>query len=173
MRITFLNISTLFLLFSFNVASASTISIGGTPGTGGIGSTTPTVTTNEFNIFVDGNLYIDYSVFSSNQEANLSGDISLIADTVSIFSFDQIPTHPDSTVVLFNELNLSLNTSGEVLLFSDTPVSSGIFEATNIYVGNYNSFNPVPVPPAIYLFLSGLIALFGKNALTRTSTPTN
>lgn len=152
------------LLLSLNTAVASTISNGGTAGSG---STTPTVTDNDFNILVDGNLFIDISVFSDNQIINLNSNTSIIADNLSIFSYDSLPTQPDLSVIVFNALNLSLNTSGDVLLFSDLPISSGIFEATNIYIGNYSSLKPVPLPPSLILFLSGIVALLGKNALTR------
>jgi hypothetical protein len=52
-----------------------------------------------------------------------------------------------------------MHETGDVLLFSKTLVSNGIFEATgNMVVGNYSSLTPVPLPASLVFSLSGLVA---------------
>jgi len=113
-----------------------------------------------YDIYVVGNLYLDYSVFSTNQDLNVSGNIALIGETITIFSFEQEPTLPDlSTVAVFRNPFLLMHETGEVLLFSETPVLDGIFEATGgIVVGNYSLLTPVPLPASMVLLLSGIAA---------------
>ena len=157
------------LLLSFNAATASTISIGGgigIPDSGGP-EPVPIEIENVFNILLDGNLFLDISIFSSNQVIDLNANTSLIANNISVFDYDSFPTQPGSSVTIINALNLSFNASGDVLLFSDVPASSGVFEATNIYIGNYSSLAPVPLPAPFILFLSGMAALFGKSVLSK------
>jgi hypothetical protein len=113
-----------------------------------------------YNIFVEGNLYLDYSVFSTDQDLYVSGNITLIGETVTIFSFEQEPTIPDlSTVAMFRNPFLLTSETGEVLLFSESPVVNGIFKATgSIVIGNYSSLTPVPLPASLVLLLSGIAA---------------
>lgn len=122
---------------------------------------------NEYSIFVDGDLYLDYSVLSENEDLNIRSNISLSGETVNIFSFAEEPTMPDlSMTALFRNPSLSFSQVGNVLLFSDSPVLSGMFEATNsIYIGNYSSLKPVPLPASLVLFLSGIVA-FGLRITT-------
>lgn len=115
-----------------------------------------------YDIYVDGNLFLDYSVFSTDQDLNIRGNIELIGETVTVFSFEQEPTIPDlSTVAIFRNPYLFMYETGEVLLFSEAPVLNGIFEVTgSIVVANYSSLAPVPLPASLVLLLSG-IAAFG------------
>ena len=160
MKHSFLSIILLTLFLSINSATASTISSGGAPGSGG---STPVGTPNDYNVLVNGNLYIDYSVLGVNQNNSIASVASFTANSLFIFSFEQLPTQPDlSVTTILNELNLSLNITGDILLFSDTTISSGIFEAPNIYLGNYSLLQPVPLPSSLILFLSGILLLIRK-----------
>jgi len=123
------------------------------------------------NIFVDGNLYIDYSVFSTNADLNISGDVELIGQEVTIYSFYDKPLFPDnySTMVSngwFLSSILVNPLEGDWVLFSSTPISNGVFEATdNLYIGDYSSlYSPIPVPASFWLFSSGLL-LIGRLVL--------
>ena len=58
-----------------------------------------------------------------------------------------------------------MNEVGNILLFSKAPILSGTFEATgNLYIGNYSSLQPVPLPASAVLLLSGLAMLGGGAA---------
>lgn len=129
---------------------------------------------NEYSIFVDGDLYLDYSVFSENEDLNIRSNISLSGETVNIFSFAEEPTMPDlSMTTIFRNPSLSMSQVGNVLLFSGTPVLSGMFEATNsIYIGNYSSLKPVPLPTSLVLLLSGIVA-FGLRITTANKSCTD
>jgi len=124
----------------------------------------------EYNIFVDGNLYLDYSVFNHDQSSIfIDSVIMLNSSGVSIFSYNQEPIMPDLSVTsIFQNPDLTMNEIGSVLLFSDTPIINGAFQATsNIYIGNYSAIQPVPLPASLVLFLTGLIMLVGKMSLTK------
>lgn len=185
-----LSIFTLFLL-SINSAAAVTLTNGNiaitpsqgpaqtlTAGSGNIdisASNTQLVLANEYSVFIEGNLFFDYSVFSSNQDLFIDSNISIISgQAVSIFSYDQVPTMPDLSVTeIFKNPSISMNEVGSILIYSDTPITNGIFEATNnIYVGNYSAIKPVPLPASLLLFLSGLVALICKTPLTNALTLT-
>ena len=140
------------------------------------GNTQTSTINDQYNIFVDGDLFLDYSVFSNNQDLFINSNISITGQTVNIFSFYQEPTMPNlSLSTIFQNPDLSINETGSLLIYSDTPISNGIFEATNnVYVGNFSSINPVPLPASFLLFISGLVALIYKSPLTkRLWTPPN
>ncbi len=125
---------------------------------------------NEYNIFVDGDLYLDYSVFNHDQSSIfIDSVITLNSSGVSIFSYNQEPAMPDLLVTsVFQNPGLTINESGSVLLFSDAPIRNGVFQATNnIYIGNYSSIQPVPLPASLMLFLAGLGMLIGKMSLAK------
>jgi hypothetical protein len=126
--------------------------------------TIPTVPDDAYDIFVGGTLYLDYSVFSTGQDLNLSGSITLSGETIAIFSPEQEPVVPDlSTTTVLQNPSMRIDAVGDILLFSDSPVLNAIFEATDsIYVGNYSSLRPVPLPASLVLFLSGIAALASR-----------
>ncbi len=111
-------------------------------------------------------MYIDYSVFSKNQDLFIGSNISITGLEVTIFSFNDAPTMPNlSNTTIFVSLSNTMNEVGNILLFSESPVLSGAFETTeNLYIGNYSSLRPVPLPASIVLLLSGLAALSGGAA---------
>jgi len=124
----------------------------------------------EYSIFVDGDLYLDYSVFNHNQSSIfIDSVIKLNSSGVSIFSYDQEPKMPDLlATTIFQNLDLTMNEFGNVLLYSDTPIRNGAFEATkHIYIGNYSAIQAVPLPASFILFLTGLGMLIGKMSLTK------
>jgi len=120
----------------------------------------------EYNIYTDGDMFLDYSVFSNNQDLFIGSNVSFTGENITIYSFNDIPIMPNlsGTTVFGNPTN-SMNEIGNILLFSDAPVLSGAFEATgNLYIGNYSSIQPVPLPASAILFLSGLV-MFGGGAV--------
>ena len=123
-------------------------------------ATDPTVPDDLFHILVNGDLYLDYSVFSTGQDLTVNGNINLSAETITIFSFEQEPTMPDLSTVVVSRNPYSLtDETGNVLLFSETPVLKGLFEATgSMTIGNYSSLSPVPLPPSLLFLLSGIVA---------------
>lgn len=120
----------------------------------------------DFNIYTDGDMFLDYSVFSDNQDLFIGSNISIAAQAVTIFSFNDSPILPNlSNTSIFTNPIYSMNELGNILLFSEEPVLSGVFEATgNLYIGNYSSLQPVPLPASAVLLLSGLAMLGGGAA---------
>ena len=113
-----------------------------------------------YDIFVEGDLYLDYSVFGSDQELNITGNITMYGETITIFSPEQKPTIPDlSTVAFFQNPYQLMHETGDVILFSETTVENGTFEATgSIFLGNYSSLTPVPLPASLLLLVAGIAA---------------
>lgn len=95
----------------------------------------------EYNIFVDGDLFLDYSVFSYNEDLFIGRNISITGETVTIFSFSDIPIMPNlSNTTTFANPDNNMSELGNVLLFSETLILSGVFEATgSLYIGDYSS----------------------------------
>ena len=110
-------------------------------------------------VIVSGDLFLDYSLFSYGSDLNLSSDTSFVANTITLFSYSDVPTMPsDFNAYIFSGSNLNLDAEGNWAIWGRTPISGGYFEADgNLYIGNYSNIAPVPVPPAIVLFLSGLL----------------
>ncbi len=156
--------------FMANLSSAVTL----TSGNGGIipnpiiGTGIPVIALSDYSIFVDGDLFLDYSFFTANQDLIINGPITA-GGTLNIFTYDFTPTMPDlSQTAIFLNPDLVMIENGNVLIYSDLPAASFTIEATNnIYIGNYSSIRPVPLPASFFLFLSGLVALFSKLSLTR------
>ncbi|MBU1192133.1 MAG: VPLPA-CTERM sorting domain-containing protein [Gammaproteobacteria bacterium] len=165
----------------FNSANAATVTIGnGTPilsvpdssivltgrHTDISQGTTGIQLSGDYNIYTDGDMFLDYSVFSENQDLFIGSNISITGQTVTIFSFNDSPTLPNlSNTSIFTNPIYSMNEVGNILLFSEAPVLSGVFEATgNLYIGNYSSLQPVPLPASAILLLSGLAMLSGGAA---------
>lgn len=123
----------------------------------------------DFNIYTDGDMFLDYSVFSDNQDLFIGSNISIAAQAVTIFSFNDSPILPNlSNTSIFTNPIYSMNELGNILLFSEEPVLSGVFEATgNLYIGNYSSLQPVPLPASAVLLLSGLAMLGGGAAANK------
>ena len=132
-------------------------------------TTDPTVPGDACHIFVNGDLFLDYSVFSTRQDLYISGNITLIGETITVFPPEQEPAMPDlSDVVMFQNPYALMPEAGDVLLFSHTPVLNGIFEATgSMTIGNYSSLTPVPLPASLLFFLSGLVAFGLKTGKTQ------
>jgi len=162
--------------FMANFSSAGTL----TSGNGGIISN-PTIgigisviggntviTLSDYSIFVDGDLFLDYSFFTTNQDLIINGPITA-GGALNIFTYDFTPTMPDlSQTAIFLNPDLVMSESGNVLIYSDLPAASFTIEATNnIYIGNYSAIKPVPLPASFFLFLSGIVAVFLKSPLIR------
>lgn len=119
----------------------------------------------DYNIFVDGNLYLDLSIATANEgDNNLFKDAEVISITafknITILGFDDIPPQPDSTMLqIIIDPDFDLNLTGNVLLFTSSPLTSASFEADSIYLGDYSNLNPVPIPGALWLFGSSIIGL--------------
>jgi len=154
-----------------NSASAVTLSSGGNINAGTV--LPPTEITNiggsaltyDYNIFVDGDLFLDYSVLSENNIDLIIGpNVALNATSIIIYAYSDIAIAPNlASVSIFSNPLLTMNQTTDTLLYSDLPIASGLFEATgNIYVGNYLSFKPVPLPATLWLFISGLLILFSR-----------
>lgn len=168
-------------LCSLNAVNAATVAIGsGAPilsvpdssivvTTGGdrdiSGGITDIQLSGEYNIYTDGDMFLDYSVFGDNQDLYIGSNISITGQTVTIFGFNDTPTLPNlSNTTIFTNPIYNISEVGSILLFSEVPVLSGMFEATgNLYIGNYLSLQPVPLPASAFLFFSGL-AMFGGGA---------
>ena len=131
--------------------------------------TTNITLSTDYNIYTDGDLFLDYSVFSLNQKLFIGENISITAPNVTIFSFDDTQTLPDLLdTTIYSNLHNNLNTFGDILVFSNTPVLSGTFEATgHLYIGNYAALQPIPLPTSIALLISGLAMLGGGKTVTR------
>lgn len=130
------------------------------------GSTTDIQLSPDYNIYTNGDMFLDYSVLSENQDLFIGSNISITGQTVTIFGFNDTPTLPNlfNTTILTNPA-YSMSEVGNILLFSEAPVLSGLFEATgNLYIGNYSSLQPVPLPASAVLLLSGLAMLGGGAA---------
>jgi len=112
------------------------------------------------NLAVAGNLYLDFSVFSASNSFAPAGVISLNADKVFIYSASRTPVIEDlSSIAIFDSVPTEFGFIGDALFYTDFPVLDGNFTATeNIYIGNYSemALNAVPVPAAIWFFVSGL-----------------
>ena len=112
-------------------------------------------------VHVDGNMYLDYSLFGFGNSLFISQNVSFTAANISIYSYDLMPALPEMTglKILMNPVG-PVSETGNVLMFSDFLITSADFVATgDIYIGNYAALRPVPLPSAIWLFLSGLIGL--------------
>lgn len=109
-------------------------------------------------ISVDGDLFLDYSVFSNNEDLSISAGTTINGETVTIYSYIDEPLFPDSySTYQMGDSEVLFTQSGSWVLFSTIPFVGGTFEATgNLYIGNYSSISPIPLPPSIYLFLTSL-----------------
>lgn len=130
------------------------------------GSTTDIQLSGDYNIYTNGDMFLDYSVLSENQDLFIGSNISITGQTVTIFGFNDTPTLPNLfNTTIFTNPAYSMSEVGNILLFSEAPVLSGLFEATgNLYIGNYSSLQPVPLPASAVLLLSGLAMLGGGAA---------
>jgi len=129
--------------------------------------------TGEYSIYTDGDMFLDYSVFSNNQDLFVGSNISITGLTVTIFSFNDAAAMPDLyNTTIFPSISNTMYEVGNILLFSESPILSGAFEATrNLYIGNYSSLKPVPLPASALLLLSGLAMLgIRTGSLTISST---
>jgi len=124
--------------------------------------TTETQPGDESHIYTGGDMFLDYSVFGDNHFISISSNTLLISQAaITIFSFYDIPAMPDlfNTTIFTNPGN-TINESGDILLFSEAPILNGTFKATgNLYIGNYSSLQPVPLPASALLLLSGIVML--------------
>ena len=110
-------------------------------------------------ISVDGDLYLDYSIFSDNEDLYIRNGTNIAGQLVTIFSYADTPVYPAGSYATykFGTNNIDFQGSGNWVLFGSSPFNSGTFEATgNLYIGNYSSLASVPLPSSAFLFLSGL-----------------
>ena len=125
----------------------------------------------DYSVFIDGDLFLDYSVFSSGEDLNITGDILISGETVTIYSPDDIPLLPPFSTTVLQVFGDDVNGIGSYLLFSESPVLSGLFEATgSVYIGDYSVIEPaaaVPLPASIYFLLPGLVAVIGKRKTSK------
>jgi len=154
-----------------NSATAVTVTAGGNINAGTVLPPTTIINiggsalTYDYNIFVDGNLFLDYSVLSENNIDLIGTNVTLKAtNSIIIYAYSDIAIAPNlASVSIFSNPLLTMNQTNDTLLYSDLPITNALFEATgNIYVGNYLSFKPVPLPATLWLFISGLIILFSR-----------
>jgi len=117
-------------------------------------------------ISVDGNLYLDYSVFSDHDGFMPSGVVTFDAKQVFIFpGLVEAPITDLNSLTVVNTMPDFFKGEGDALFFSDPAIINGQFFATeNIYIGNYSEFalTAVPVPAAFWFFVSGLSVLFSR-----------
>ena len=111
-------------------------------------------------VIADGDLYLDYSIFSDSEDLNINGATRISGTSVNVFSYAVAPTLP--TAYFADRLttnNVAYHCFINCVLFGSSPIAGGTFEATgNIYIGNYSALAPVapvPVPSSFWLFLSG------------------
>ncbi len=113
---------------------------------------------------VAGSLYLDFSVLSIFDSFAPEGLVSLNADRIFIYPASRTPEIEDlSSINVFDSLPTQFGLVGDALFFSDAPILDGNFTATeNIYIGDYSqvlAVQPVPVPAALWLFISSLSLL--------------
>lgn len=125
----------------------------------------------DYRLYVVGNLYIDYSVFSDDVYGLVAGQgttLSLTAENISLY--DGTPQTIDFvdafTVMYLSDYLLpsEISFTGDLLLFSDAAFTDAnlYFEASeSLFVGNYSFYAPVPVPAAVWMLGSGLVGLIG------------
>lgn len=130
---------------------------------GGSSTGETTGTTYPYNIFIDGDIYIDFSVLSHGETINFTSDVSVTAESLYIYSYDAVAPLPDpGTTMLLSNPEPEMNLIGSYLLFSDIPLLNVSIEATgNMYIANYSALQPVPIPAGVWLFGSGLLGLAG------------
>lgn len=110
---------------------------------------------------ITGNLFLDYSVFGDSVGISIPEGVTLTAETITIYGFSQLPPMLGTEKIVFMQnLVWPVFMSGDVLMFSEVPIQSAAFSATqNIYIGNYSALRPVPLPASGLLLLSGLYGL--------------
>lgn len=122
------------------------------------------VTISGYDISVDGDLFLDLSVFGNGSGVSLD-DVQLTAGFLSINLLGPPMVVPDtSSLTVYSVLEPVIDHAGDLLLFSPFPVQSSVFEASGgIYIGDYAAFTPVPSPASAVLLAVALIggALFG------------
>lgn len=132
--------------------------------TGGGGSAPPATGGNLqvlSSVIIDGDLFLDYSIFSSNEDLRMDGHFSVIAQNLMIYAFNDTPYFPVAYETFVSGGSTLLERVGDWVLFSTKPLVGGIFEATgNIYIGNYSELAPVPLPASAWFFISGLLVLY-------------
>ncbi len=120
-------------------------------------------------VFIDGSLYLDYSVFTRTTHFTVSGSTSLTAQSIDFYLYDQTPGIDDMTgLTVLASVPNGFDQSGRFLFFSPEPIVDSVFEATgSIYIGNYAALAPVPLPASFALFFPALALLFAKGASSR------
>lgn len=121
------------------------------------------MTTYETEIFIDGNLYLDFSLWGnvggidSSDHSSFSitaPDITLLGET------QEPPILLDYEVLFFDTTPMQLSLVGNYILFSEFTIPSSSFISTeSICVGDFSQYAPVPIPSAAFLFASGVLGL--------------
>ena len=119
-------------------------------------------------ISVDGNLYLDFSVFSEYDFFAPSGIVSFDSQRTFFYPASRTPEITDiAGLNIYSSVFLPFDPVGDTLFFGSTPVMDATFLATeNIYIGDYSvlaeyAITTVPVPAAFWFFVSGLTVLLG------------
>jgi len=118
------------------------------------------------NISVEGNIYLDYSVFSEYAGFVTSGFVSLHAESVYIFPDSMKHYISDITdLLIYDSVPDSYNGISDTLFFGNPAIIDGQFSATeNIYIADFSHYSElavtsVPLPAAFWFFISGLSIL--------------
>lgn len=109
-------------------------------------------------IYVDGDMFLDYSIFSTTQDLTISQDFNIEGQNVNIFGFNNTNVFPEQYSTYVVNGGLIGDYVGTWVFFGSSPLGGGQLSASgNIYIGNYSSLSPVPLPASIWLLVSGLI----------------
>jgi len=118
------------------------------------------------NISVEGNIYLDYSVFSEYAGFVPSGLVSL--DAEGVYILPNFMTHEISDIadlLIYDSVPDSYNGISDTLFFGNPAIIDGQFSATeNIYIADFSHYSElavtsVPLPAAFWFFISGLSVL--------------
>lgn len=100
-------------------------------------------------IFVDGNIYLDFSLWGN--VGGISGSdtdsYSLWGENIYILAAEQEPPLlNDFQSIFMAESDLNLNLAGSYIFFSGAIIPSTQFVATgDLYVGDFSQYSPVPL----------------------------
>lgn len=116
-------------------------------------------------VSVDGNLYLDFSLWGNVGGIDASQGSSYSFDSPEIVILSEAQEPPDVLnfeVVFIEGSTAPLELVGNFVLFSDSFIASTSFTASkSLYVGDFSKYSAVPTPAAIWFFGSGLLGLVG------------
>ena len=81
-------------------------------------------------ILVDGDLYLDYSIFSDNEDLNIQSGTEIAGTTVTIYQYSDTPSYPNGSYAIhqFEEINIEFQGWGNRLLFGSKVFEDAAFE---------------------------------------------